>query len=59
MKTISPQYITDKKGEKISVILPIKDYFITGLKAVSHEIMLPLQENTGRNRYQHIIWTGK
>lgn len=26
MLTINPQYITDQKGNKISVILPIKDF---------------------------------
>lgn len=26
MTSISPQYITDKYGKKISVVLPIKDY---------------------------------
>ena len=26
MLTISPQFITDSKGEKISVIIPIKEY---------------------------------
>jgi hypothetical protein len=26
MSTLNPQYITDKKGKKISVVLPIKEY---------------------------------
>ncbi len=26
MDTLNPQYITDKTGKKISVILPIKDF---------------------------------
>jgi hypothetical protein len=26
MLTISPQFITDSKGEKISVIIPIKEF---------------------------------
>jgi PHD/YefM family antitoxin component YafN of YafNO toxin-antitoxin module len=26
MLTVNPHYITDKKGKKISVVLPIKDF---------------------------------
>ncbi len=26
MQQLNPQYITDKKGNKISVVLPIKDF---------------------------------
>lgn len=26
MKQANPQYITDKKGKKLSVVLPLKDY---------------------------------
>jgi len=26
MMTVTPQYITDNKGKKISVVLPIKDF---------------------------------
>jgi hypothetical protein len=33
MITVNPQYITDNKGKKISVILPIKDF-----KAIIEEL---------------------
>jgi len=33
MLTVNPQYITDNKGKKISVILPIKDF-----KAIIEEL---------------------
>lgn len=33
MLTIKPQYITDQKGKKISVVLPIKDF-----KAIMEEL---------------------
>lgn len=33
MLTVNPQYITDKKGKKISVVLPIKDF-----KAIMEEL---------------------
>jgi PHD/YefM family antitoxin component YafN of YafNO toxin-antitoxin module len=33
MITVNPQYITDKKGKKISVVLPLKDF-----KAIMEEL---------------------
>jgi PHD/YefM family antitoxin component YafN of YafNO toxin-antitoxin module len=33
MLTVNPQYITDNKGNKISVVLPIKDF-----KAIMEEL---------------------
>lgn len=33
MLTVNPQYITDNKGKKISVVLPIKDF-----KAIMEEL---------------------
>ncbi len=33
MITVNPQYITDKKGKKISVVLPMKDF-----KAIMEEL---------------------
>ncbi len=57
MRTIHPQYITDNKGKKISVVLPIEEYQtildeIDELKDIrlydkakaSHEPSIPIEE---------------